>query len=147
MASRRSKLDGDARTTYPPERNQFIERCCLLNAAHDRHRQLELIESWALEDAKAGNFFWLFDLIRSRLSPPIAQEIIDLIEGRRRRSAHRIKNPELGWRDLSIALSMKMHLAKGMSPRDAKDLVAREFKVSKFTVRDVWEVFCGLKVV
>jgi hypothetical protein len=157
MASRRSKLDGDARTTLPPERLQFIERCYLLNATHDRHRQLELIEPWALEDAKAGNFFWLFDLIRARLSPPIAQEIIDLIEsrrrrsahreGRRRRPAHRIKNPELGWRDMSIALLMKMHLAKGMSPRDAKDLVAREFKVSKSTVRDACESFRGFKVV
>jgi hypothetical protein len=136
MASRKAKHDGDAPTTSWPKLPVWSGAATL----HQLGR-IEFVEWFALDRAKAGDFGPLFDHIRARLSPPIVQEVIDLIEGRRRRPAHRIRNPEIVKRDLGIAFVIRKRLNEGVSLSRAKGLAAQEFKISKFTVRNVCKEF------
>jgi len=106
--------------------------------------RIEYAEFFALIEARVGNFDPLFEYIRARLSPHIAQEIVDLIEGRLHRPAHRIRSAKISQRNVSIASFIHRRLAEGMSLPAAKGLAAKKFRKSKSTVRDVCKAYRAL---
>jgi hypothetical protein len=96
-----------------------------------------------LEMAKAGDLDPLFNYIHATMSPPIAELIVGLLGRIHRPPAHRLPSSKTVKRQLDIVYFIRDRLDEGMSPSKAKGEAAREFSVSKFTVRDACKKWLG----